>query len=370
MNKATLQIAVDSAKMLTLLGRSVAGNRGILAANEMGRLRARLEQAVYRLVRLGQQNATSPEKQDVVRFIKATYDSLARELGLFKLDVLVAGDLGHKYQKVLVNKDSLPMVKGVYERLMSVPEAATPGFDSMDNKSGNFEQRQAKKGQILTIFGSVVRNDEWMTLLLRLDAPTPARLNSTLTQEYSSGQGRDQRADKVASLVTDKSEAAPTDAGALSVLVALTPKVLVDNVKVSQLYSALAVDKANTPVLDKLLDAAVKPQEVALSDVATEVQARIDALVDGLQKQQKTHRAEVQARRTAAERKREDDAVVALQGMGTHLAVLASNPALLARALEQAGLAPAPAATKKAAPKKAVAAKTTARKPAAARAKR
>lgn len=365
MNKTTLQIAVDSAKMLTLLDRGV-----ILSDSQAGRLRARLEQAVYRLVRLGQQNATSPEKQDVVRFIKATYESLARELALFKLDVLVSGDRGHNYQKVLVNKDSLAMVKGVYERLFAVPEAATPGFDTMDRKAGTFQEIQAKRGQILSIFGSVVRNDEWMSLLLRLNAPNPARLNSALTQEYSSGQGRDQRADKVASLVTDKAEAAPTEAGALIVLVALTPKVLVDNVKVSQLYSALAVDKNNTPALDQLLDAAVKPQEVALSDVATHVQARIDALIDGLQKQQKTHRAEVQARRTAAERKREDDAVVALQGMGTHLAVLASNPALLARALEQAGLAPAPAATKKAAPKKAVAAKTTARKPAAARAKR
>ncbi len=370
MNKATLQIAVDSAKMLNLLGRAVGRNKGVLAANEVGRLRARLEQAVYRLVRLGQQNATSPEKQDVVRFIKATYESLVRELGLFKLDVVVDGDLGHNYQKVLVNKDSLPMVKGVYDRLMAVPEAVTPGFDALERKSGGgTEVLQARKGQILNIFGSVVRNDEWMSLLLRLDAPTPARLNSTLTQEYSSGQGRDQRADKVASLVTDKSEATSTDAGAMTVLVALTPKVLVDNVKVSQLYSALAVDKANTPVLDKLLDAAVKPKEVALSDVAGEVQARIDALIDGLQKQQKTYRAEVQARRTAAERKREDDAVVALQGMGAHLAVLANNPALLARALEQAGLAAAPSATKAVA-KKSAASKTTGRKPAAARARR
>ena len=50
--------------------------------------------------------------------------------------------------------------------------------------------------------------------------------------------------------------------------------------------------------------------------------------------------AGAKVKRAAAEQRREDDAVKALQGMGAHLAVLASNPALLARALKEAGLAP------------------------------
>ena len=338
MNNTTLQLASDASKMLVLLGR------GILNQAETSRVRSRLDDAVYRLVRLGQLKAASPEKLGLELFVQNLYDALVREMALLNAEALVNKKAGYNFKGALANTlVDVGQVKTIANRLLMVQEAKTQGFDRTNTGPEAAEAR----GKILHIFGSIVRNDEWMSLLLNLGTHNPVKLNTMLMQEYSSAQGREERAVKVLSLLSEtKTVSAKGSLDVLTISAALTPKVAVQHAKVAPLFSALMVDPSNSDAVNKLLGEATRVQEVALADVAQFVQAKLDALVKGLTLQKKVHDAETKAKRTAAERKKEDDAVNALKGMGAHLSVLASNPALLARALEAAGLAPQEASAK------------------------
>ena len=339
MNNATLQLASDASKMLVLLGR------GILDQGDCNRLRSRLDDAVYRLVRLGQLKASSPEKLQLELFCQNMHTALVREMALLNAESLVNKKAGYNFKGALANSlVDVGQVKTIVSRLLMVPEARTPGFDKANTGLNAAEVR----GKILHIFGSIVRNDEWMSLLLTLGTQNPVKLNTVMMQEYSSAQGREERAAKVASLVSEtKAVGSKASLEVLTISAALTPKVAVQHAKVAPLFSALMVDPANSDAVNKLLAEATWVQEVALADVAEFVQARLDTLVKGLTLQKKVHEAETKSKRAALERKREDDAVAALQGMGSHLSVLASNPALLKRALEAAGLAPQKPGVKK-----------------------
>ena len=338
MNNANLQLASDASKMIILLGR------GILDQAEASKLRSRVDDAVYRLVRLGQLNASTPEKLEVEIFIKNIHAALVREMALLNVDTLVNKKVGYGLKNAMATTlTDVAMVRTIFNRLNLVPEPQTPGFD----RAHPGVAEATKRGQILNIFGSIVRNDEWMSLMLLLNAPHPVKLNTILTQEYSSGQGRDQREAKVASLVSEtKPVGIKASLDVLTISAALTPKVAVQHAKVAPLFSALMVDPANADAINKLLGEATRAEEVVLADVPAFVQRRLDALVKGLTQQKKVHETETKAKREAVERKKEDDAVQALQGMGAHLSVLASNPALLARALQAAGLAPQEAGAK------------------------
>lgn len=333
MNNANLQLASDASKMIILLGR------GILDQAEASKLRSRVDDAVYRLVRMGQIKASTPEKLEVEIFIKNMHAALVREMAQLNVDVLVSKKVGYNLKGALVTTlTDIAMVRTIFKRLDLVPAPQTLGFDT--THTGIAEA--TKRGQILNIFGSTVRNDEWMSLLLLLNVPNAIKLNTALMHEYSSGQGREQREAKVASLVSEtKPSSVKASLDVLTISAALTPKVVVQHAQVAPLFSTLMVNKENGEAVNKLLMEATRPEEVALVDIPVFIQKRIDALVKGLTLQKKTHEAETKVKREAAARKKEDDAVNALQNMGEHLSVLAGNPALLARALQQAGLAPA-----------------------------
>lgn len=361
MNNATLQTAIDSAKMLMLMGR------GLLTQAEVGFQRGRVDDAVYRLVRMGQHKDNSSEQRSLVAFLSNLNARLATELSAFDIVALSNNALAtHARVKALNNERvTATTLSNVAASIRTIATVKTPQFDQMlEALDKKVKTPAGERGRILHTFGSVVRNDEWVSLLLALKVRQPVQLSTALMQEYSSGQGRNQREAKMATLVTvadnGKSTVAPQ---VLTVMVALTPKVAIQHAKVATLFSALMIDAANTDVVNSLLTQATTPQEVAIAGIDAFVQEQIDALVKGLAARQKTYKAEVEARRAAQAVKKEDDAVAALKGMGAHLAVLAANPKLLARALEQAGLAQPAATSAKAPVKKATkAAATTARK--------
>jgi hypothetical protein len=320
--------------MIILLGR------GIINQAQASQLRARLDGAVYRLVRMSQLKVSNHETFELETFIKRMHTALLGVMSLLKVDVLVNKHVSYTSKNVMAT--TLTDIKSIFNSLELYIEPKTPVFDRA--VPGHTEA--ATRAQILKTFGSIVRNDEWMSLMLQLGAKDPATLNRLMIQAYSSGQGREMLADKKASLVVEITKGLPLDTSAsgdafskvMSVVVGVTPKIAVMNVKVAPLFSALMMDPVNSEAVNRLLGEATRIEEVYVGDIPVFIQKKIDSLVEGLTLQKTVYDEETKAKRTAAVRKKEDAAVTALAGMREHLSVLAANPALMARALEMAGI--------------------------------
>lgn len=346
MNNITLQLAANTAKMIILLGK------GILTHTQSSQLRARVDEAVYTLVRLGQLKASNSEKLEMELELKNTHDTLVKELRLLSVDAIVEKKEKYSLMNVLSNGAmSVPQARGIFERLLGAPKTYSTGFEKI-NKINKRSDEALIRGKILRAFSSIVRNDEWLSLMLTLNALRPMQLNTILVQEHSSRQGINERAARVDSLISEKKRVGVSAVEAPTILAGLTNKFVAQHPKVMPILSSLMVDSKNGAAVKKLFDEATKLEEIGVSAVAEFVTKRLDTLLKGLTLQQKIHERETQVNRAAAERVREDAAVSALSGMGAHLAVLASNPALLARALEAAGLAPGKVVVKKVASKK------------------
>lgn len=356
MNNATLQLAIDAAKMTCLLGK------GVVDPAEVSFQRGRVEDAVYRLVRMGAQKESGSEVRNLTKFIGDLHEKLVDVLNKVDVDVLTDSGVASYSRVKLRNAERFndKHSREFASNLRAVQSVKTPMFDraieAIDKKAKNSGER----GRILHTFGSVVRNDEWMSLLLQLGAKKAVKGNTALIQEYSSGQGRAQRLTKMATLLSAGIAQAGTATGVVTVMVGLTPKIVIQHEKVAPLFAALMANVANTEAVNTLIEQATIAQEVAVTGVDAFVSERIDALVKGLTARQKTYASEEAARRKALDKKKEDDAVAALKGMGSHLAVLAANPKLLAQALEQAGLSTTAAPAKKVVARK-VATKRTGR---------
>lgn len=346
MNNITLQLAADTAKMIILLGK------GILTSSQHSQLRSRVDESVYTLVRLGQLKASNSEKLEMELGLKNMHDTLVKEMRFLSVDAIVEKKEKYSLMAVLSNGAmSVPQARGIFERLLGLPTIYNTDFEKIKkiNKSGD---EALIRGKILRAFASIVRNDEWLSLMLTLNAVRPVLLNTVLVEEYSSRQGLNERIIRFNSLLSEKKSVSSSLVETPAILVGLTTKFVAQHARVTPIWSSLMVDVKNGAAVNKLFDEATKLEEINPNEVTGFIKKRLDALVKGLTLQKKIHERETLANRAAAERVREDAAVSALSGMGAHLAVLASNPALLARALEAAGLAPGKVVAKKVASKK------------------
>lgn len=203
------------------------------------------------------------------------HSALVREMALLKVDALVNRKVGYNFKGVLATTlTDVRQVKTIGSRLMLIPEAKT---------LNTLPSQVVPRGNTLRTFGSIVRNDEWLSFLLTLGTNNPVSLNIALMEEYSSNQGRAERAVKVASLVSEvepASKKAPL--GVLTISAALTPKVAVQHRVVAPLLSALMLDPTNLEVVNTLLGAATRAEEVLLANVSESIQNRLDALIKGL----------------------------------------------------------------------------------------
>ena len=332
MNKNTLQLAIDSAKMMFLLAK------GVLTQAQVSLLRARLDEAVYVSVRLGQLNTSSSDKLSTNLYISNMHAVFLEEMRLLSVDAMV--EKGSEYRWMLSNgAASVPQARGISERLLGIPQV---DFKKIVSKITS-QREELNRGGILHTFSSVVRNDQWLHLLLTLNAQHPVRLNAILVQEHSSRQGLEERMEKFDSLVSETmilDASIPVAAVEPTMLAGLTVKFLGQHPKVLPILQLLKSGSATIEVVNKLFNEAAKVEEIAQSNVAEFIKNRLDALVKGLTQQKNIYEREVKEKRAVVKREKEEAAVLALKGMGAHLAVLAANPELLARALEAAGLAP------------------------------
>lgn len=330
MNNATLQLAVDASKMLILLGK------GSIDSKEAGRIRARLDEVVFRLWVAGNDKsiARKVETLGLVGYVTQLHEALTKSMAYFNVASLVRVKPNYGLKNVLIsNTVDIKEVRSIAAVLntLTLPH------------SGDVFVRLEKniRGEVLHKFNSIVRNDQWLTLLMMLNVPEAVKLNAELMAEYASNQGREQRAEKVAFFVTDvvgNTTNEVFEIKDLFITVSLSAKTLVLHKAVAPLFSALVSNPFNASVASALLAEATKPIEVAVMDVEFALNKKIDAFVLGLKQQQKTYKLEEAKRKRESVQKKEDAAVDALAGMRDHLQILAANPELLARALAQANL--------------------------------
>lgn len=319
MNFTTLQTAVDSTKMLFLLGNIKAYNKITTI------LRANIDNSVYTLVR-GKDKAHA---EALAYYIQNVHDALVKAMGKIEVERLVNSIVGGAPHGLSVNTSTMNEMCGALAAIAFPEDAVFYNKEVNDN---------ILRGQILHKFSSVVRNDSWNMLLLTLGTANSSALSLQLVGHYGSKQGRAERAEKVLSLLTDRSTAPKTTSVGTSdmiVRIELSEKTIRMHPEVAPFLANPVYDVSNARAIDALISEATKSTDVTVFRVGAVIEEKIAVLVKKLENQEKVSALEQEKKKREALVKKEDLLVKKLTAMGEQLKELMDNPKLLERAFAE-----------------------------------
>jgi hypothetical protein len=333
MNKQTLDTAVRVGQMLKLMAPLAAANKTF--AKRHSKLRAALDEQVVLCILAPESEQGAHAPGAIVEFDKVLRDSMLERLNV---------------QGLIKNSGLAPTIAfnaARKDRISDVHQVLAPVEAVSYETSQKLKLDQARRSKIIREFTSVVKNTNWLGVLMHvgLTAPMATQQSMGLTRTHSSEQGRELLAMKLAQLcptyfeenavaarrTRSKTTAAPAVKadGFYTTHVTLSVNALLAQSDIAALVGVAPVSTQST--LEGLLKKAAEPVVVA-AGVSPEAAAQrvIDELVAGLVARNKAIETEKRALRKRAEESAKASAVDALKQLSPQLLkVLKDNPDLL-----------------------------------------
>lgn len=354
MNEKTLQLAIDTGKLLLIL--SPVGLNNQPANRIVGELRSALDEAVYRVITGATIKSQFPGYKENVDYIEEVHVMLLGYMGRFHVDQLV-GWTAHTprttISQCLKDREDLADLFGV--RRLSAWAALRPGHTvSLPLHLRDTAMLDKTRGDLLRAFGSLIRNDSWVPTLIKLGV-TPVRaieFNAALCERHSSRQGMAEVPERKARLINEGPVAAKSKKSVSSkaaivpqitpddfvVYVALPADTVSRHPVVREMFNRLAAVTGTSAALSRLVTEAIEPKAMtsAFADAQALAQDKLLVFINGMQAIQAAVDKENSVKVANKKKKDEDAALIALKAMGPLLKVLQGNPALLAKALASA----------------------------------
>ena len=352
MNEQTLQLAIDTGKILLIL--TPVGINYQEANRIVGELRSALDEAVYRVITGAKLKPQLTGFKDTVDYIGDVHGKLLTYMDRFHVDQLIGWTVNHPkvtISQCLKDREDISDLFGV--RRLSAWATSRPGR-TFQQPSRDAEVIDKERGDILRAFGSLIRNDSWVPALIKLGV-TPVRaieLSAALCERHSSRQGMMEAPDRKALLINEGPIAVKAKKS-VSLKAATVPKITPDDFVVyvalpadivsrhpviRDMFNRLASATGTSAALSRLVTEAIEPKAMtsAFADAQALAQDKLLVFIAGMQAIQATVDKDNSVKAANKKQKDEDAALVALKAMGPLLKVLQGNPALLAKALASA----------------------------------
>ena len=352
MNEQTLQLAIDTGKILLIV--TPVGHNCQEANRIVGELRSALDEAVYSVINSVNLKTQPAELKDTVEYIGDVHSKLLGYMERFHVDQLVgwtASNPKMTINKCLRDREDISDLFGI--RRLSTWSALRPG-QAVKRVLRNAAVIDKERGDILRAFGSLIRNESWVPTLIKLGV-TPVQameLSFALRERHSTRQGMIEAPNRKALLITEgpirvkakksaSSKAAPIPqitSDDFVVYVALPADIVSRNPVIRDMFNRLASASGTSAALSSLMIDAIEPKAItsAFADAQAMAQAKLLALIAGMQAIQATVDKDNSVKAANKNKKDEEAALAALKALGPLLKVLQGNPALLAKALASA----------------------------------
>lgn len=336
MNMNALRDAVVAAKFLLILDSSTKLALSKDSKKLIGRLRARIDSAVAALW-LAYNPATAERIEDFLDWLSSSiFDAIPEN---FEAVLLVTNtkSIGSDVRQLLLAQ--------LASLITSIPnEQRTDKLDPNSELELAFKAANTNpdRGELISSFAAVVRNDEWLSTLNYMGVDVAAARTTALVRELSNSWGSTQgkaqveehRAKLLAGARLIEVDAPKSARPSITDIAVVT--VALDVSKLLQLDRVRALSRDHhdlSPRITDILTAAALPTPVTLApngkrpaDVA---EAKLDELFKALDAREAAIKAKVAADKLASEAATEAKALDALRALGPLADVLKKNPHLL-----------------------------------------